>query len=81
MPDAPHYAGEHYIWTLAQAAIACHLYPGFKPTWQGLEALQARVAMSGQPLPIGGPRNMAWAQAAFADANARFNMKYETVCA
>jgi hypothetical protein len=73
------YSGERYIWTLAQTAIAAHKYPIFPPTWNGLEALQGRVAMSGEPLPKGGPRDMQWAQAAFADAEARFNFKYERV--
>jgi hypothetical protein len=75
------YAGERYIWTLSQAAIAAHLYPGFQATWQGIEALQGRVAMSGVDLPKGGPRDLVWAQRAFSDANARFNMTYEQVIA
>lgn len=77
-PSAPSYAGELYIWTLAQAAFAAQKYPNFPATWQGLEALQGRVALSGEALPTTGPRNMHWARAAFADAEARFNFKYET---
>jgi hypothetical protein len=74
-----HYSGERYIWSLAQTAIAAHLHPYHPPTWHGLESLQASVAMSGVPLPKGGPKNMAWAQTAFADAEARFNFRYEQV--
>jgi hypothetical protein len=73
------YSGGRYIWTLAQAAIAAHKFPYFEPTWQGLEALQERVAINGEPLPIGGPKNLSWAHIAFADAEARFNFRYEKV--
>lgn len=73
------YSGGRYIWTVAQAAIAAHKFPYFEPTWQGLEALQERVAIHGEPLPMGGPKNMQWALTAFADAEARFNFKYEKV--
>jgi hypothetical protein len=76
-----YYSGERYIWSQAQAAIAAAKYPNLPATWHGLEGLQARVAMSGEPLPKGGPRNNAWAQAAFADADARFNVKYEEIVA
>lgn len=73
------YAGEHYIWTLNQAAMAAAKYPIYPATWTGLEALQARVAMSGEVLA--GPRDLAWAQKAFADAQMRFNPTIEQVCA
>lgn len=75
------YSGEHYIWSLGEAARAIGKYPTYKATWQGLEALQARVAMSGEALPADGPRDLSWARAAFADAEARFAFKYEQVCA
>jgi hypothetical protein len=71
------YSGEHFIWSLAQAARAAAVYPYFPATWQGLEALQARVAM-GDTL-TDGPKNFAWARTAFADAEARFDFKYEQV--
>jgi sRNA-binding protein len=76
-----YYGGERYIWSLSQAAIAAAIYPQYPATWEGLEALQARVEMTGQPLPKSGARHMAWAQAAFADADARFNVKYEEIVA
>jgi hypothetical protein len=76
-----HYSGERYIWSLATAARAAAKYPHFPPTWQGLDALQARVAMSGEAIPHEGARNLPWAQAAFSDAQARFNPTYEQVVA
>lgn len=72
------YSGAHYIWSLAQAAIAAAKYPIYPATWAGLEALQARVAMSGERL-VSGPRDMQWATTAFSDAQARFNFRYEAV--
>jgi hypothetical protein len=75
------YSGERYVWTLTQAAFAAQLFPNFPPTWQGIEALQAAVAMAGKPLPTEGPRNMQWARAAFADAQNAFNFQYEKVVA
>ncbi len=75
------YSGERYIWSLAQAARAAAKYPTYPATWHGLEALQARVAMSGVALPDDGPRDLPWAQAAFADAERQFNFKYEAVVA
>lgn len=76
------YSGEHYIWTLGTTALAAARFPqtlAYPPTWRGIEALQARVAMSGEKLANHGPRNMPWARAAFADADARFNFQYEQV--
>jgi hypothetical protein len=73
------YSGERYIWTLAQTATAAAIYPHHPETWEGIEALQGQVALSGRPLPTTGARNMQWARAAFADANARFNFRYEAV--
>jgi len=77
------YSGEIYIWSLAQAAKAKGMFAmsHYAPTWQGLEALQRAVQMSGQPIPDQGPKDTAWARTAFADAEARFNWKYEEVCA
>ncbi len=75
------YSGERYIWSLNQTARAAALYPHFPPTWQGLEALQGRVEIASEPVPVDGPRNLPWALAAFADAERRFNFKYEQVCA
>lgn len=75
------YSGQRYIWSMNQAAIAAHRFPHMPATWQGLEALQERVAIDGAPLPVGGPRDLAWARAAFADADARFNFRYEQVVA
>lgn len=73
------YSGAMYIWSLAQTARAAHLYPNYPPTWQGIEALQRAVQLSGKPVPREGPWNMQWARVAFADADARFNFKYEQV--
>jgi len=75
------YSGAHYIWSLGQAARAAARYPTYPATWQGLEALQARVAMSGLALPDDGAKDLPWAQAAFADAERQFDFKYEAVCA
>lgn len=75
------YSGERYIWTLAQAAQAAAMFPHYPPTWEGLEALQARVEMMGEPIPDDAPKNFQWARTAFADAAARFAPRYEEVCA
>lgn len=77
------YSGEIYIWSLAQAARAKAVFAmaHYPPTWQGLEALQRAVQMSGKPVPDEGPKDTPWAKAAFADAEARFNWKYEQVVA
>ncbi len=73
------YSGQHFIWSLHQAAVAAARYPTYKPTWEGLEALQARVAMSDEVLPADGARDLAWARTAFADAERRFDFRYEQV--
>ena len=78
MTFEPAYSGERYIWSLAQAALAAGKYPTYPATWQGLEALQARVALS-SAMPTDGPKDFNWARTAFADANARFNFQYEKV--
>lgn len=83
MSRPQYYGGELYIWSLAQLARAKQMFEhaNYPPTWQGIEALQRAVHMSGQRVPSEGPWQIQWARAAMADAEARFNFKYEKVIA
>lgn len=74
------YAGEHWFWNLRQVAYAAKRIRNIPPTLDGLAMLQTAWLNSKQPNP---PRDswdgdVAWAQAAFRDIDAR-DIKYEEV--